>query len=57
MANQYDNLASVAKDRGDTARARELWRKSRELYERIGMPHMVRRVQDWLDELLKEPGA
>ncbi len=57
MANAYANLGAVAEQRGDTAQARKLWTKARGLYERIGMPHMVQRVQGWLDELPGEPGA
>ena len=40
-------------DRGDVERARELWSKARELYARIGMPHMVKHVQGSLDRLPK----
>ena len=53
IARQYGNLGSVAKDRGDLERARELWTKARDLYARIGMPHMVKLVQEGLDRLPK----
>jgi hypothetical protein len=37
--------------RGDLKEARTLWTRSRDLYEKIGMPHMVAKIQKWLDEL------
>ena len=46
MANAYGNLGCVASDRGDFTAARDLWTKSRVLYEQIGMPHLVERVED-----------
>ena len=51
MARQYANLGSVYRQRGDIAAAREYWIKSRDLYERIGMPHMVEKLQGLLDGL------
>jgi tetratricopeptide (TPR) repeat protein len=51
MANQYGNLGSVYKERGDLKSAREYWTKARDLYQRIGMPHMVAKVQGWIDGL------
>jgi tetratricopeptide (TPR) repeat protein len=54
MAIGYANLGSVAQLRRDTAHARELWTKARELFTKIGMPHMVKKVQGWLDELPSE---
>ena len=50
MANNYANLGAVAERRGDTDEARRLWTQSRDLYAEIGMPHMVERVQGWLDK-------
>ena len=54
MATQYANLGLVAKQRGNLAGARELWTKARDLYAKIGMPHMIKQVQGWLDALPKE---
>jgi len=51
MANQYGNLGAIYETRGDGKRAREYWIKSRDLYARIGVPHMVRKVQGWIDKL------
>ena len=54
LASTYSNLGSVAKDRGEMERARELWTKSRDLYAKIGMPQLVKQVQGWLDGLPAE---
>ena len=54
MANQRSNLGTVQQQRGDIARARELWTRARDLYQQIGMPHQVQRVQGWLDDLPAE---
>ena len=50
------NLGIVYKTRGDLDGARERWTKARDLFRDIGMPHMVAKVQGWLDGLDK-PGA
>ena len=57
IAINYDNLGSVYKGRGDASAAREFWTKSRDLYARIGMPHMVECVQGLLDALDDPPAA
>ncbi|MBW8000985.1 MAG: tetratricopeptide repeat protein [Planctomycetes bacterium] len=51
MANQYANLGAVYEERGDKDTAREYREKALELYKRIGMPHMVKKVQGWIDGL------
>ena len=51
MASQYGNLGIVYEARGDFATARENGVKARDLYARIGMPHMVEKVQAWIDRL------
>jgi len=51
IANSYVNLGSVYGERGDIGTAREYWEKAVALYERIGMPHMVEKVQGWIDGL------
>lgn len=53
LANQYANLGSLIKDRGDLERARKLWTKARDIYAQIGIPHLVTKLQDWLDGLPK----
>jgi tetratricopeptide (TPR) repeat protein len=50
MASEYANLATIALQRGDIPGARESWTKARDLYTRIGMPHMVKEVQGLLDD-------
>ncbi len=57
-ASDYGNLGVVYETRGDLAKARDFWRRSVELYQRIGMPQMVQKVQGWIDELDQggEPG-
>ena len=50
-ASDYGNLGVVYETRGDLAKARDFWRRSVELYQRIGMPQMVQKVQGWIDEL------
>jgi len=45
MAIQYGNLGSVYVQRGDPAKARDHWTKARDLYARIGMSHMVKKVE------------
>ena len=50
MASDYGNLGALAKTRGDLDAARGLWDQSRDLFEDIGMPHMVEKVQGWIDE-------
>jgi len=32
-------------------KARKLWTKALDLFAKIGMPHMVEKVQGWLDGL------
>lgn len=54
QASDLSNLGVVAKMRGDITKARRLWTESRDLYSRIGMPHMVKQMQDQLDRLSPE---
>lgn len=37
------------RDARDKAEARGYWTKARDLYQQIGMPHRVKKVQGWLD--------
>lgn len=54
MASNYGNLGIISQKRGDLDEAGNLWTKARDLYARMGMPHMVEQMQGWLDSL---PGA
>jgi tetratricopeptide (TPR) repeat protein len=54
MANNYGNLGIVYKNRGDLEKARQHWVKARDLYAKIGMPHMVKKVQRWINETEKK---
>ncbi len=51
MANQYVRLGIIFEQRGDADEARRLWTQARGLYARIGIPHMVEKVQGGLDAL------
>jgi tetratricopeptide (TPR) repeat protein len=51
VANQCGNLGLVCEDRGDRTRAQDFWGKARTIYAKIGMPHMVKRMDSWLGGL------
>ena len=51
MADAYGSLGVIYQTRGDSELAREFWTKARDLYSRIGVPHMVRQMEDWLSAL------
>jgi hypothetical protein len=51
MAADYGNLGLIYQTRGDLDRAREFWTRALDLYQKVGMPHMVDKVQGWLDAL------
>ncbi len=51
MATDCGNLGLIYQTRGDLKEARTLWTRARDLYEKIGIPHKVAKMQDWLDEL------
>jgi len=53
MAIDYGNLGSIYEERADTAKAREFWEKARDLYKKIGMPHMVKKMEEWIEGLDK----
>lgn len=46
MAGAYGNLGMVRKLRGDIPGACSHWSRARDLYATMGMPHMVRLVED-----------
>lgn len=49
MGNSYGNLGLIYEMRGDVKKARQYWEKARGLYERIGIPHMVKQMQEWIE--------
>ncbi len=51
MAAQYGNLGGIYRTRGDAAQARRLWTQARELFARVGMPHRVALMDEWLATL------
>lgn len=51
IANSYSNLGLINHWRGEPDKARGYWEKARDLYKKIGMPHMVKKIQEWLDVL------
>ncbi len=51
IADSNSSLGEVARDRGDLEQARELWMKARDLYAKIGIRHMAKEKQQWLDGL------
>ncbi len=53
MAAEYSNLGSVYEKRGDIGKAREYWEKALGLYKKIGMPHMVEKVEGWIEGIEK----
>lgn len=54
IANGYANLGAVYWQRGEVETTRQYWEKAIELYEKIGMPHMVEKMQGWIEELEKK---
>jgi len=48
MASDYGNLGLIYEERGDKLKARAFWEKALGLYKRIGMGHMVERVEGWI---------
>jgi len=51
MAINYGNLGRLEHARGNMAGARAFWVQARDLYAEIGMPHMVKQLQGWIDSL------
>jgi tetratricopeptide (TPR) repeat protein len=51
VARHSSNLGLVYQKHGDISKAREYWEKAVELYKRIGMPHMVEKVEGWIEEI------
>lgn len=53
VAASYGNLGLIYQTKGDLAKAREYWKRSLDLYKKIGMPHMVEKIEGWLKNLNK----
>ncbi len=51
VAGAYCNLGIIAKERGKVREARELWTKTRDLYAKIGMPKLIKQLDEWLGGL------
>ncbi len=52
-ANSYGNLGAIYEQRGDVPKAREYWEKALEIFKKIGMPHMVKKIEGWIEGLNK----
>ena len=50
MAATYGNLGLIEELRGNLNGALDYWRRSLALYQQIGMPHMIEKIQGWIDE-------
>ncbi len=57
QANAYANLGVIFALRCDLDQTRSYWRQARDLYQQIGMPHMVQKINDWLNNLPPESPA
>jgi tetratricopeptide (TPR) repeat protein len=53
MGIDYGNLGNIYYKRGDIEKAREYWEKALGLFKKIGMPHMVEKVEGWIEEIGK----
>ena len=49
MAADYGNLGGIYEQRGDIGKAKDYWEKAVGLYKRIGMPHMIEKVEGWIE--------
>ena len=54
MAAGYANLGGLKKEFGDESAARKYWETALQLYREIGMKHMLKKVQGWLDGVAKD---
>ncbi len=50
-ASSYVNLGTVCEKSNNVKKAREYWDKALNLYKKVGISHMVEKVQGWLDKL------
>ena len=48
IAGTCCNLANIAKDNGDLAKACQYWEKSKTLYDGIGLTHLSAQVQGYM---------
>jgi hypothetical protein len=53
IAIQYSNLGVIYEMRGDAIKARQFVEKARDLFKKIGMPHMVKKTDESLKGLDK----
>jgi tetratricopeptide (TPR) repeat protein len=51
QARAWANLGLVYAARAALEEAREVWIKARDLYAAIGMPHLVAKIQLWIDDI------
>ena len=49
MASDYGNLGIVYEQRGDIGKAKEYWEKALGLFRKIGMPHIVEKVEGLIE--------
>jgi len=49
QAAALGNLGLIFDIRGELDKAEEFWEKAVELYKRIGMPHILEKVQGWIE--------
>ena len=49
MASDFCNLGVIETMRGNLNGALDYWRRSLSLYQQIGMPHMIEKIQGWID--------
>ena len=54
QAADYGNLGVVYQSRGDLKQTRSFWLQARQLFQQIGMPHKVKQINDWLNDLPPE---
>ena len=54
VARHSANLGVIFERRGNISEARVCWEKAVELYKKIGMPHMVEKVQGWIEGIDRE---
>jgi len=53
MAAEYANLGLIYEQRGDNDKARQYWEQAVGFYKQIGMPHMVEKVEEWIEGIGK----
>ena len=51
QANQYGNLGHIYQTRSDLKQTRSYWIQARDIFQQIGMPHRVKQIDDYLNDL------